>query len=195
MTDPHIERIRQLDAAFEADEIDRATYDVHRQRALRDSAQADADAAAAEEKRANDVAAGRNFLLSLKITGALAGLIAVFIAFPFIYRALVPPAPEPTRPASALEMMEVAFKGNPSQRDIQELLDPAMRAAGLPISDANYQRAGSVLVALGQKNNISEMTILRCIPQRTEDRRIAVHDFESVAAVCAVDIIQGLYQE
>ena len=103
------------------------------------------------------------------------------------------PAPTPTLTSgpAALEMMEATFEGTPSQHEIQALLDPAMAGTGLEITEAHYQKAGSVLVALAHKDNIAEMTILKCMPLRLHDSRIQAHDFPSVAAVCAVDIMLG----
>ena len=190
--DPHIERIRQLDADFEAGNIDRATYDVERQRALQAAAEADAEAKTnADSAKVAD--------LTMKGCGGLLALAILIAVTLFIFSRCSSGSPEasptPTASASALQMMEVAFKGNPSQSEIKALLDPAMTAAGLPITEDNYQRAGSVVIALGQKNNIAEMSILRCIPQRTDDTRIQDHDFPSLAAVCAVDIIEGVFKE
>lgn len=64
---------------------------------------------------------------------------------------------------SALEMMHYAFIGYPSEREIQRLLDPVMRDYGLPITEENYSRAGSVLVVLRQSSEtgVTEMAILR----------------------------------
>ena len=72
-------------------------------------------------------------------------------------------APETTRAVgaiSALEQMEVAFVGNPRQADIRAILDRALALYNTPISEENYSRAGSALVALRQEFGPSEMDIL-----------------------------------
>ena len=61
---------------------------------------------------------------------------------------------------SALEQMEVAFIGNPRQAEIRAILDRALALYNTPISEENYSRAGSALVALRQKLGPSEMDIL-----------------------------------
>mgnify|MGYP001190398888 CR=1 FL=1 len=198
MTDPHIERIRKLDADFASGAIDRATYDVQRQRTLADAAEADRAKRVAVEQAEKDAQTAKTTLSVMKGCLGIVVIVVVLIAFVFVLSISggnQQTSPTPTRPPTALEVMEVAFKGTPSQREIKPLIDEAMRATGLPINEENYHRAASALVALGQHNNISEMTILRCMPHRTSDPRIEKHDFASVSAVCAVDVIEGRFKE
>jgi hypothetical protein len=60
----------------------------------------------------------------------------------------------------ALDMMVVAFEGGYSRAEIKERMDKAMTLYGLSLSEDEYNRAGSVLVALRNKSGISEMKIL-----------------------------------
>lgn len=60
----------------------------------------------------------------------------------------------------ALEKMEIAFSGNPPVSSIQPTLDVAMRLYGLPITETNYERAGSVLVVMRRESGFPEMEIL-----------------------------------
>ena len=67
----------------------------------------------------------------------------------------------PVDAMSALEQMEVAFIGSPSQREITQQLDRAMTLYGLAITEDSYPRAGSALVALRQRfPSLTEMQIL-----------------------------------
>jgi hypothetical protein len=93
-------------------------------------------------------------------------------------------APTPNTPKSALDRMEVAFEGHHSREAIKARMDRALRLYGLPITDENYSRAASVLIVLGDKNNVSEMELL--------DRIIRSHvpgsplTFQEAAAFAAV---------
>lgn len=60
----------------------------------------------------------------------------------------------------ALGMMEVAFEGNYTRADIKPVLDQAMTLYGVPITEENYSRAASSLIALRQENGVDEMDIL-----------------------------------
>ena len=60
----------------------------------------------------------------------------------------------------ALGMMEVVFKGNYSRLQIKTSLDTAMRLYTMPITEENYNKAGSVLVVLRKDTGIYEMKIL-----------------------------------
>ena len=62
--------------------------------------------------------------------------------------------------SSALDQASVAFNGNPSPLTIKEKLDQAFRLYNTPISEENYSRAGSTLVALRRENGTDEMKIL-----------------------------------
>ena len=71
-----------------------------------------------------------------------------------------PPREPPVAKMSALRQMEIAFKGKHSHATIKLRMDQAMRLYGLPRTEENYSRAGSVLVALRRKTGVSEMDIL-----------------------------------
>ncbi len=60
----------------------------------------------------------------------------------------------------ALDLMEVAFVGGYTRVEIQARIDRAMALYGLPITDENYNRAGSVLVALRNEYGVPEMEVL-----------------------------------
>lgn len=71
-------------------------------------------------------------------------------------------APRATETFTPFEAMELAFEGNPSQRQIRAALDPVMEQFDLPLTDENYERAGSTLVSLRQSSEkgVTEMDIL-----------------------------------
>ncbi len=50
-------------------------------------------------------------------------------------------------PSDPLAQMEIAFEGNYSKAQIKEFMDLAMKLYSLPITNENYSRAGSALVA------------------------------------------------
>lgn len=90
---------------------------------------------------------------------------------------------------TALEQMEIAFEGNPSQSQIKSKLDRAMDLYGLTKNESNYSRAGSVLVALSNRQGVSEMDIL--------DLMICSHvegvnmDFPGAAALAVTFLVAG----
>ena len=63
-------------------------------------------------------------------------------------------------PSDPLAQMEIAFEGNYSKAQIKEFMDLAMKLYSLPITNENYSRAGSALVALRKEVGPSEMNIL-----------------------------------
>jgi hypothetical protein len=66
--------------------------------------------------------------------------------------AIAPPEPPPTTvPADPIAQAEIAFIGNPSQGEIRTKLNRAFSIYGLEATSDNYSRAGSSLVALGQR--------------------------------------------
>lgn len=73
-----------------------------------------------------------------------------------------PLTPAPTTPAKmdALGQMEVAFEGDYTRDQIKQRLQKAMQLYNVPITEENYSRAGSTLVALRKQNGIREMAIL-----------------------------------
>lgn len=87
--------------------------------------------------------------------------------------------------------MVVAFNGSPSAEAIREGMDNALTATKMPITEENYSRAGSVLVAFRKKYGINEMDILACIPGTVTDPRVPALNFANVAAVCNVKLVSG----
>ena len=94
-------------------------------------------------------------------------------------------------PDDPITQMTIAFNGSPSSEEIQEGLDNAFAAVDFEVTDENYSRAGSVLVALRKEFGINEMEILRCIPSIVTDPRLPSISFSNAAAVCNVDLVQG----
>lgn len=60
----------------------------------------------------------------------------------------------------SITQMQLAFNGDYSREQIQERVVKAMSLYGLPITEENLGRAGSVLVSLRQNNGVDEMDIL-----------------------------------
>lgn len=61
---------------------------------------------------------------------------------------------------TALQQMTIAFDGNYSEKEIKDKITEAMVLYNVPITEENYSRAGSTLVALKQQHGIEEMLIL-----------------------------------
>ena len=62
--------------------------------------------------------------------------------------------------SEALRTMEIAFEGRHSKAQIKRKLDIALQLYSLPITEENYSRAGSTLVALSNEYGPTEMDIL-----------------------------------
>ena len=88
---------------------------------------------------------------------------------------------------SSLEKMELAFVGNPSIQDIKPILDSVMRDHSLAISEENYSRAGSALVAMRKEFGVSEIKILNCMHAAKMGSSSNV-SFPDGVAVCAVTL-------
>ena len=104
---------------------------------------------------------------------ALAGMLWVILA-------------SPAWPFSSLEKMELAFVGNPTISMIRRILDGVMRDHSFPISDENYSRAGSALVAIRKQTGVSEMDILRCM--QTAKMGSYNVSFSDGVAICAITL-------
>ena len=65
-------------------------------------------------------------------------------------------------PNSALDTMSIVFQGKHTKRQIQSRLDQAFRLYGIPITEENYLRYGSILVSLRRDagSSATEMEIL-----------------------------------
>ena len=89
---------------------------------------------------------------------------------------------------SQMELMEMAFDGNPTVSEIQPVLDRALRLYGMPITEENYRRAGSVLVALRKEFGPSEMDILGCVISSHVPGAdmSSLGSFKNFMAICAV---------
>lgn len=74
------------------------------------------------------------------------------------YSGVVTTAARP--PSDPLDQMEIAFLGGYSRSEIKLRIDEAMTLYGMPITEENYSRAGSVLVTLRQEYGPTEMDIL-----------------------------------
>lgn len=96
-----------------------------------------------------------------------------------------------TAPNGAIDKMALAFNGSPSTQAIREAMDKALAATDTPVSEENYSRAGSVLVAFRKEYGIDEMDILACIPTTVTDPRVPSLTLANVAAVCNVKLVSG----
>lgn len=89
----------------------------------------------------------------------------------------------------ALGQMEVAFEGSYTRAIIKQRLEKAMQLYKVPITEENYSRAGSTLVALRKQNGIREMAILDHMI-RSHVRGVNV-DFPSAAGLSSAAIKTG----
>jgi len=97
--------------------------------------------------------------------------------------------PSPVEEMDALDQAEIAFVGGYGRPQIQERLDTALRLYGHPITQENYSRAASALVALRKENGTSEMAILdHMIRSHTEGVNI---NFPEAAALSSVFLASG----
>ncbi len=95
---------------------------------------------------------------------------------------------------SSLERMEVAFIGNPSPEEIKHSLDQALKLYGTEITEENYNRAGSVLVALRKesKTGVTEMEILEYMIQSyVEDINMSFQDIAAISFTALEKNIDG----
>lgn len=70
------------------------------------------------------------------------------------------PSAEPSTEVDALNQAEAVFAGGYTREQVKARLDQAMQLYGLPITEENYSRAGSALVAMRQQTGNTEMAIL-----------------------------------
>lgn len=73
------------------------------------------------------------------------------------------PEPEDLHP---LDQMSISFENSPGRHQIQSVLDPVMEAYGVALTEENYSRAGSTLVAIRQEVGIPEMEVLDCMSRQ-----------------------------
>ena len=89
----------------------------------------------------------------------------------------------------ALGKMELAFVGGHTRGQIKRQMDRAMRLYGLPITEENYSRAGSALVALRKQNGTAEMEILEhMIRSHVPGAKLT---FPTAAAISSVFLVAG----
>jgi hypothetical protein len=98
-----------------------------------------------------------------KRTKWIIGLTAFFILV--IVSSLSTDSPNSTVGGSVndlttMQKIYLTFDGNYSDQVIKERLTKAMTLYGVPISDENYGKSASALVALAKEYNIEEMIIL-----------------------------------
>jgi hypothetical protein len=102
-------------------------------------------------------------------------LFGLFAIWAFMHDQSPPPA------ASALDKMAAVFKGNYSRDQIDDLLSRVMQMYGSPLTEAQYQRWGNVLVTMRENSHpVSEMEILTCMRAMGP-----VMEFTAAAATCA----------
>ncbi|MEN8205239.1 MAG: hypothetical protein ABFS24_04415 [Pseudomonadota bacterium] len=70
--------------------------------------------------------------------------------------------PDIEPPDPVLDRLLIVFQGHHSKRQIQSKLDQAFRLYGVPITEENYTRYGSILVSLRRNvdSSATEMEIL-----------------------------------
>jgi len=120
--------------------------------------------------------------------GAFVGVAALLLIGCQTTGSDVPQAPlvESTLPSDALSQMEIAFIGTPRQSEIVVLLDEVLLLYDMEPSEANYRKAGDVLVALRrgavergcEEEKCGEMNILRA----TAEGPLEGLDFTEAAA-------------
>ena len=72
-----------------------------------------------------------------------------------------------------------------SQSEIRTAMEKAFRATNLTMTEDNLSRAGSVLVAMRQKNGVAEMAQLKCIGAMDPATGLG---FPEAAALCATQL-------
>jgi hypothetical protein len=95
----------------------------------------------------------------------------------------------PVSRMTALEQMEIAFVGGYSASQIKSRIEHAMDLYGLPITEDNRSRAGSVLVALRKEFGPAEMDILDYMIRSHVDG-VAV-SFADMAGISVVFLATG----
>ena len=112
---------------------------------------------------------------------------------PSVQKTTTPSVQKTTTPSvqkkTALEEMEIAFQGGFKKEEIKTRLETAMKLYELPITEENYSRAGSTLVALRQKNGTKEMDILSYMI-RSHVRGTEIH-FAKAAGISSAMLTAG----
>ncbi len=125
---------------------------------------------------------------------------ALIVFFVFILFGVIASLPEllsgnannkqsPVEQMSAVEKMEIAFNGNYNKEEIEDRIGKAMILYGLELTEDNYGRAGSALVALRKEYSVDEMDILDyMIRSYVPGVNIA---FPQMAGISVAAIVQG----
>ena len=92
------------------------------------------------------------------IIGPISGLVIVLPLILIVFTRL----PDTEPPDSVLNRLLIVYQGDHSKRQIQSKLDQAFRLYGVPITEENYTRYGSILVSLrrGVERGATEKEIL-----------------------------------
>jgi hypothetical protein len=100
---------------------------------------------------------------------------------------LTPSKQAPSKPAQegdALAIMATVFQGNHTKKQIRLSLDEALTLYHEPITEQNYQRAGSALITMRKNSGVQEMRILQCIIESYTPE--VTMKFYEMAARCAM---------
>ena len=106
-------------------------------------------------------------------------LVAILPSVPLCVLILIS-ACRVTFAADELTKMEAVFKGSYSRYEIKTAMDKAVLLRRLPITEENYRKTGSALVALRKETGVHEMDILKCMGEVTHSG-----SFSALAALCA----------
>jgi hypothetical protein len=92
-----------------------------------------------------------------------------------------------TSTISALDKMAVVFKGGYARDQIDSVLSRVMTQFGEPLTEANYNRWGSILIRMRKESTVPEMEILACMKEM-----LAQFEMGPAAALCAAARKHGL---
>jgi predicted RNA-binding Zn-ribbon protein involved in translation (DUF1610 family) len=101
--------------------------------------------------------------------------------------AALPPANAIGSPGDVpyLTKLGVIFVGRPPQSEIKELMDQVLASYGQPSSATNYELLGNALIGMRKNTRVTEMSLLRCMPQFGPTLK---QDFLSGVALCAFSL-------
>lgn len=94
------------------------------------------------------------------------------------------PTPNSSKSATPIEMMSAVFLGGHSSALIENGMRKLATQLGEPASQANYQKWGSILVALRKElNGVTEMQMLQCVLNTGQSG-----SFADLAAICGTTL-------
>lgn len=101
--------------------------------------------------------------------------------------------PAATLPSDALSQMELAFVGSPRKSEIKAILDQALSLYGLELTQDNYSRAGSALIAVridAEGRGCGSCTERAILERMLRDGKLAGLDFAVAVGwtVAAIEI-------